>query len=314
MHPQNFEFHDFHPTTEDFQTAVISSKYLSPKFFYDELGSQWFDAITTLPEYYPTRTEIGLLKKFGTEIAALLGHDNALIELGSGSSLKIRTLLDVLKPAVYIPIDISREHLYQAATSIACDYPHLQTCAICADYSQTIELPVLSKPYSRVAFFPGSSIGNFDPIEAKDFLQKVAVLIGKGGKLLIGVDLLKSPALLHAAYNDTQRVTEAFNLNLLTRINRELGADLKLDTFQHYAFYNPRLHRIEMHLLSMKKQTVNIAGHSIDFQNGESIHTESSYKYSVEAFLQLASQANFERLHVWQDEQNLFSIHCLQVK
>lgn len=316
---KNFEFHDFHPTMDDFHATVItgltaSRKQLAPKFFYDATGSQWFDAITTLPEYYPTRTEIGLLRDFGTEIADLLGHDNALVELGSGSSLKIRTLLDVVQPAVYMPIDISREHLYQAAMSIAMDYPNLHVCAVCADYSQAIELPKLTMSYPRVAFFPGSSIGNFEPTEAKLFLQRVATMIGNGGKILIGVDLRKDPALLHAAYNDAQGVTAAFNLNLLTRINRELNANFELDSFRHYAFYNPTLHRVEMHLLSMKTQIVQIGETILEFQNGESIHSENSYKYSLEAFQKLAAQAGFDTLHVWQDKKSLFSLHCLQVK
>jgi len=316
---KNFEFHNFHPAMDDFHAEVIAGlsaeiKHLSPKFFYDEQGSQWFDAITALPEYYPTRTEIALLQEFGTEIADLLGHDNVLVELGSGSSLKIRTLLDVLQPVVYMPIDISLEHLYQSAISIATDYPELQICAVCADYSEVIELPTLADAYPRVAFFPGSSIGNFEPKEAGLFLQRVATMIGVGGKLLIGVDLRKDPCLLHAAYNDAQEVTAAFNLNLLERINRELEADFKLDSFRHYAFYNPRLHRIEMHLLSMKNQTVRIGETTINFQNGESIHTENSCKYSVEAFQKLAALAGFDTLQVWQDEQSLFSLHCLQVK
>jgi len=315
---KNFTFYDFHPSTDDFYTAVITGlktepKQLSPKFFYDAVGSKWFDAITQLPEYYPTRTEIGLLRDYGKEIADLLGHDNLLLELGSGSSLKIRTLLDVLQPAVYMPIDISRQHLQQSAMSIAGDYPDLQVCAVCADYSKAIELPQLSSSYPRVAFFPGSSIGNFEPKEAVLFLQRVATMIGKGGKLLIGVDLRKNPNLLHAAYNDNQGVTAAFNLNLLARINNELRADFAVDDFQHYAFYNPKLYRIEMHLVSMKTQTVCCQGEMFDFQEGESIHSENSYKYSVKAFQQLAAQAGFKALQVWQDKQALFSLHCLQV-
>jgi dimethylhistidine N-methyltransferase len=315
---ENFMFYDFHPATEDFYTAVVNGlstypKHLSPKFFYDSLGSQWFDAITELPEYYPTRTEINLLRDYGEEIADLLGHDNLLLELGSGSSLKIRTLLDALQPAVYMPVDISREHLQQAAMSIAADYPNLQVCAVCADYSEIFELPKLSSSYPCVAFFPGSSIGNFELKEAGLFLQRVATMTGVGGKLLIGVDLRKDPNVLHAAYNDSQGVTAAFNLNLLKRINRELGANFEVDAFQHYAFYNPILHRIEMHLLSMKNQTVRCNGELFNFQNGESIHSENSYKYSVEAFHQLASQAGFDVLQVWQDDQALFSLHCLQV-
>lgn len=316
---KNFEFHDFEPTTEDFYTAVVTGlsaqpKSLSPKFFYDANGSKWFDAITELPEYYPTRTEIKLLRDFGDEIADLLGHDNLLVELGSGSSLKIRTLLDVLQPAVYMPIDISRDHLYQAAVSIASDYANLQVCAVCADYSDTIQLPDLVMSYPRVAFFPGSSIGNFEPAEAYLFLQRVSKMLGKGGKLLIGVDLRKDPALLHAAYNDSQGVTAAFNLNLLERINSELGANFDADAFSHYAFYHPILHRIEMHLFSVKNQSVRCNGALFNFQNGESIHSENSYKYSIEAFQQLAAQAGFDSLRVWQDEDALFSIHCLQVQ
>lgn len=316
---KNFTFYDFHPAIDDFYTAVIAGlsaepKQLSPKFFYDEAGSKWFDAITELPEYYPTRTEIGLLRDYGNEIADLLGHDNLLLELGSGSSLKIRTLLDVLQPAVYMPIDISKEHLQQAAMSIATDYPNLQVCAVCADYSKPIELPKFSSDYPCVAFFPGSSVGNFEPKEAVLFLQRVATMIGKGGKLLIGVDLRKKPNVLHAAYNDSQGVTAAFNLNLLARINNELGANFAVDDFQHYAFYNPKLYRIEMHLLSMKNQAVRCNGETFNFQDGESIHSESSYKYSVEAFQQLAAQAGFKALQVWQDEQALFSIHCLEVQ
>lgn len=316
---KNFSFHDFHPSMDDFYTAVVTGltaepKRLSPKFFYDAQGSKWFDAITQLPEYYPTRTEIGLLRDYGKDIADLLGHDNLLLELGSGSSLKIRTLLDVLQPAVYMPIDISKEHLQQASLSIAADYPNLRVCAVCADYSKAIELPQLASCYPCAAFFPGSSIGNFEPAEAVLFLQRVAAMIGKKGKLLIGVDLRKNPDVLHAAYNDSQQVTAAFNLNLLTRINHELGADFMLDDFRHYAFYNPTLYRIEMHLLSMKTQTVRCQDAIFTFQNGESIHSENSYKYSVEAFWELAKQAGFKPLQVWQDAQNLFSLHCLQVE
>ena len=315
---ENFAFYDFHPALEDFYAVVVDGlstqpKHLSPKFFYDAAGSQWFDAITALPEYYPTRIEINLLRDYGEEIAGLLGHDNLLLELGSGSSLKIRTLLDAVQPAVYMPVDISRDHLQQAAMSIALDYPNLQVCAVCADYSEVIELPKLATACPCVAFFPGSSIGNFEPKEAGLFLQRVAAMIGVGGKLLIGVDLRKDPNLLHAAYNDSQGVTAAFNLNLLERINRELGANFEVDTFQHYAFYNPILHRIEMHLVSMKNQTVRCNGELFSFQSGESIHSENSYKYSVEAFHLLASQVGFDVLQVWQDDQALFSLHCLQV-
>lgn len=310
-------FYDLHPAPADFRAEVLSglarsSKRLSPKFFYDRRGSQLFDAITELPEYYPTRTEIGILKKHGETIADFLGEDCLLLELGSGSSKKIRVLLDALKPAAYMPMDISREHLLGSAQALVADYPALEVHAACADFAADFELPYCPEHLSRAAFFPGSSIGNFEPAQARELLQRVADYLGEGGKLLIGVDLKKDAGVLHAAYNDEQQVTAAFNLNLLQRINRELGADFDLQAFSHDAFYNASEGRVEMHLVSRSEQTVTVAGESFDFDEGETIHTESSYKYDVEEFLSLAERAGFVSDQVWTDDQQLFSVHCLR--
>ena len=310
-------FYDLHPAPADFRAEVLSglarsSKRLSPKFFYDRRGSQLFDAITELPEYYPTRTEIGILKKHGETIADFLGEDCLLLELGSGSSQKIRVLLDALKPAAYMPMDISREHLLGSAQALAADYPALEVHAACADFAADFELPYCPEHLPRAAFFPGSSIGNFEPAQARELLKRVADYLGEDGKLLIGVDLKKDAGVLHAAYNDEQQVTAAFNLNLLQRINRELGADFDLQAFSHDAFYNASEGRVEMHLVSRSEQTVTVAGEAFDFDEGETIHTESSYKYDVEEFLSLAERAGFVSEQVWTDDQQLFSVHCLR--
>ena len=310
-------FYDLHPAAADFRSEVLSGlarspRKLSPKFFYDHHGSQLFEAITELPEYYPTRAEISILEEHGETIAAFLGQDCLLLELGSGSSKKIRVLLDALKPAAYMPMDISREHLLDSAQALVADYPALEVHAACADFATDFELPYCPEHLPRAAFFPGSSIGNFEPAQALKLLQRVAGYVGEGGKLLIGVDLKKDAGILHAAYNDEQQVTAAFNLNMLQRINRELDADFDLQAFSHDAFYNAGESRVEMHLVSRNRQTVTVAGHTFDFAEGETIHTESSYKYDVEEFLSLATQAGFVSDQVWTDDQQLFSVHCLR--
>ena len=310
-------FYDLHPAAADFKSEVLSGlarspRKLSPKFFYDHHGSQLFEAITELPEYYPTRAEISILEEHGETIADFLGQDCLLLELGSGSSKKIRVLLDALKPAAYMPMDISREHLLDSAQALVADYPALEVHAACADFATDFELPYCPEHLPRAAFFPGSSIGNFEPAQALKLLQRIADYVGEGGKLLIGVDLKKDAGILHAAYNDEQQVTAAFNLNLLQRINRELGADFDLQAFSHNAFYNAGESRVEMHLVSRSEQTVTVAGHTFDFAEGETIHTESSYKYDVEEFLSLATQAGFASDQVWTDDQRLFSVHCLR--
>lgn len=314
----NYAFHDYHPPTEDLRGEVLSGlarqpKRLSPKYFYDRRGSQLFDAITRLPEYYPTRTEIGILREQGEAIAAHLGHDSVLIELGSGSPLKIRVLLDSLRPAVYMPVDISGEHLHDSASHIARDYPDLQVAAVCADYSSGLRLPDLPQEAVRAVFFPGSSIGNFEPEAAVDLLRDVGRDIGPGGAMLIGVDLKKDKQQLDAAYNDSQQITAAFNLNLLTRINREADADFDTGRFDHRAFYNEVEGRIEMHLVSACAQQVRVDGHRFRFGAFETIHTENSYKYSVEEFHELGAEAGYEAEQVWTDSDELFSVHCLRV-
>lgn len=312
-------FFDYHPTQADVREEVLHGlrqvvKRLPPKLFYDQRGSQLFDAITELPEYYPTRTEIGILRDHGAEMAEQLGQESILIELGSGSSLKIQTLLAVLQPTIYVPVDISKEHLLESAHALAARFPNLSIRAACADYSGPFRLPLEPGWSPLAAFFPGSSIGNFDPPEAKALLERVAQVLGPGGKLLIGVDLRKDPEILHAAYNDAQGVTADFNLNLLARINRELDADFDLRSFAHRAFFDPDKSRIEMHLESLVSQTVIVDGQPVGFRAGETIHTESSYKYSIEDFRRLGEDAGFVPERVWTDSQGLFSVHCLRVE
>jgi dimethylhistidine N-methyltransferase len=316
--PGSIRFFDYRPTPADVRAEVLEGlgrpvKRLSPKLFYDQRGSQLFDAITELPEYYPTRTEIAILREYGSEMADLLGRDNILIELGSGSSLKIQTLLAALQPSVYMPVDISKEHLLESAHALAERFPDLSIRAACADYSAPFKLPLESDWTDLAAFFPGSSIGNFDPDEARRLLGRVARLLGGGGRLLIGVDLPKDPAILNAAYDDAQGITAAFNLNLLTRINRELDGHFDPDAFYHRAFFETELSRVEMHLVSRVEQQVEVAGERFDFRAGETIHTENSYKYGIDAFRRLAGDAGFVAERVWTDEQGLFSVHCLRV-
>jgi dimethylhistidine N-methyltransferase len=313
----NLSYHDLAPDLECLQSVVLDGlaqdqKRLPPKLLYDRAGSILFEAITRLPEYYPTRTEIGLLCRHGKEIAALLGTGGLVIELGSGSDVKIRTLLEALRPSVYMPVDISGSHLFQAATKLAEDYPWLRVQAVCADYTQPLALP-MPPDLPRTAFFPGSSIGNFEPAEARSLLTTIARVLGPDGHLLIGVDMKKNPAMLHAAYNDSQGVTAAFNMNLLTRINRELGGDFDPGAFKHCAFYNARRARIEMHLVARAAQQVRINGRHFAFASGESIHTENSYKFSIAQFQALTNAAGYAAARVWHDAGGMFSIHCLRV-
>ncbi|BAZ93998.1 methyltransferase [Thiohalobacter thiocyanaticus] len=317
-HESAVQFHDMHPPAEDLRAEVLHGlaqrpRRIPPKFFYDQRGSELFEAITDTPEYYPTRTELGLLEAHGEAMAELLGRGGVLLELGSGSSRKIRLLLDALRPALYMPLDISREFLLLSAGELARDYPAIRVHAACVDYSQGLALPALPEGLPRAAFFPGSSIGNFEPDQARQLLAHVTRALGPGGRLLIGVDLQKDPAILNAAYNDATGVTAAFNRNLLVRINRELGADFDLAHFHHRAFYAPGHGRVEMHLISDCLQQVRLDGQRFRFEAGEGIHTECSYKYSVEGFQTLAARAGFAPLAVWTDRDQLFSVHCLEV-
>jgi dimethylhistidine N-methyltransferase len=290
---------------------------ISPKYFYDAPGSALFDRICELPEYYPTRTEIGLLQRFGPEMAECIGPGADLVEFGAGSNVKIRCLLQALHaPRRFIPIDISAEHLMDSARALQGEYPGLQVRPLAADFTRPFELPP-PLPLNghgtapRVGFFPGSSLGNFTPVEARGFLRRASALL-RGGGLLIGIDLVKDPAVLHAAYNDAQGVTAAFNLNLLARANRELGTDFDLAAFDHYAFYQPVHQRIEMHLVARHAQHVHLAGRRFDFAAGDSLHTEYSYKYTVEGFRALAAESGFAPEAVWCDPDRLFSVHWLR--
>ena len=291
-------------------------KTLPCKYFYDRHGSELFDRICELPEYYPTRTEAGIMEDNIEEMAAVFGPDALLIEYGSGSSTKTRILLDHLPNlAGYVPMDISREHLYQIAGNLASAYPNLDILPLCADYTQAFTLPSACRPVqSRIVYFPGSTIGNFHRAEAAVFLKRIAEVCGPGGGLLIGVDLRKSPDILNPAYNDAQGVTAAFNLNLLARMNAEIGADFALDGFAHSAFYDAQIGRIEMHLLSLNAQTVHLGGEAIHFAEDETIWTECSYKYSLPEFAEIAASAGFQVRRVWTDAGQKFSVQYLTVR
>lgn len=287
-------------------------KSLPCKYFYDKRGSELFDEICTLDEYYPTRTETALLHRHAAEIAEFCGPGATLLELGSGSSVKVRALLDALdEPAAYMPVDISGEHLRVSATRLAADYPKLAVEPICADYVAGFTVPQHTEPGRTLAFFPGSTIGNFTPDEAQDFLRRLGRQIGADGKLLIGVDLKKSKHRLEAAYDDARGVTAAFNLNLLARINRELDGTFDVGRFAHRAFYCIEQGRIEMHLESLTAQIASVSGTPFQFFQGETIHTEVSYKYSIGEFKHLTEGAGWRTLRTWSDADALFSVHLL---
>jgi dimethylhistidine N-methyltransferase len=287
-------------------------KRLPPKYFYDEAGSRLFEQITELPEYYPTRSELAILNAHAAEIACLLPAPTALVEFGSGSSRKARILL-AASPAIaaYVPVDISSEMLAAEVTALARDYPRLKVLPVEADFTQAFSLPPAVAALARTGFFPGSTIGNFEPHEAAGFLRHAGRMLGKGAVLIIGIDLIKDTTVLNAAYDDAAGVTAKFNLNLLTRINRELDADFDLGGFCHQAFYNIERHRIEMHLASRRRQRVSVAGRTIEFRAGETIHTENSYKFTVETFGALARGAGFTALAAWSDPQGYFSVQAL---
>lgn len=318
---QNFRFYDLQPNVSNFSSEVLAGlskqqKQIPPKFFYDGYGSKIFDQICELEEYYPTRTEMGILQQHCSDIANQIGEQSLIIEYGSGSSQKICLLLDAIKkPLAYMPIDISREHMLMASKKIAAKYPELDVLAVCADYTTEMILPSYVQPLIRkkVIFFPGTSIANLEPVEAVKLLKQSATIVGLGGGMFIGVDLRKDPQVLHAAYNDAKGVTAAFNLNLLVRMNRELEADFNLNSFNHYAFFNLKEGRIEMHLVSLKDQIVTVAGQKFKFIEGESIHTENSYKFSMEEVKDLSEECGFKLIKAWSDDSNYFSICYLSV-
>lgn len=289
----------------------VSPKWLPPKFFYDRRGSELFEAICRQPEYYLTRTEEQILVRAVREIGELTGPGADLIEFGSGASHKVRLLLEALRPARYLGIDISEDFLLSSTRRLAADYPWLDVHAFCSDFSQCAILPEGFASEHALAFFPGSSLGNFTPPQARRFLSELQQLLPKGGGLLIGIDLVKDRKILEAAYNDAAGITAAFNLNLLERIRNELDSDIDRSRFRHRAFFNEIESRIEMHLISKTTQDVNIEGRQFRFENDESLHTENSYKYSLESFTALAKSAGFEPMACWTDLKELFSVHYL---
>ena len=303
------------PGTDGFRDDLLHGLRAKPKsipckYLYDEAGARLFDQICALPEYYPARVETALLRAHAKDIAALAGAGAEIMEFGAACGEKIRILLDALDhPLAYIPVDISQAWLATAIERLTTAYPALAIYPLIGDFDAPLGWPTHSHG-RRIAFFPGSTIGNFTPVEARQFLRRLAGAL-RGGALLIGVDLVKDPAILHAAYNDAAGVTGAFNSNLLERANRELDADFNVAAFAHYAFYNALEHRIEMHLVSRQAQTAVVSGHAIGFAEGEAIITEYSCKYTVDEFQELAASAGFRARQVWCDPQRLFSVHWL---
>ncbi len=314
-----FSLHDFAPIQESFGDAVLAglsaaTKSIPARFLYDEAGSKLFDRICELPEYYPTRTELKILTDQAAEIAAAIGPDIALLEFGAGSSQKARLLLDALeRPAAYEPIDVSREHLVQLAEEVADAYSGLAVSAICADYTQPLELPDSEPRHRRAGFFPGSTIGNLPEAEARAFLSGWAGQLGRDGLMVVGVALRAPAAVVLPAYDDAQGITARFTANVLVRANRELDADFDVDAFRHTPEYDENTGRMTIHLTSLKAQSVHVGGRRFDFAEGERLHVEDSNKYAVEDFQRLARSAGYVAETVWVDPRALFSVHVLRV-
>lgn len=312
-------FADHEPPADDFLADALAGlsstpKRLAPKYFYDAEGSRLFDEICRTDEYYITRTELALLEEIGPDLARRAGPQAVVIEYGSGSSWKSRLLLDALeRPAAYAAIDISRNHLLDATGAIARDYPEVMVGAICADFLSPVPLPeqLAGIGRRRFGFFPGSTIGNFEPPQASMLLKRARMLLGPGAAFLLGVDLKKDARILNRAYNDEAGYTAAFNLNVLTRMARELGADIDLGAFAHEAAYNEQKGRIEMHLRAVRKTAIRLAGRTFQFEAGETIHTENSHKYTLDEVADLAGTAGFSRETFWTDDGELFSLHLL---
>jgi len=286
-------------------------KRLPPKYFYDAAGSELFEQITLLPEYYPTRTELGILRERGSAIAAFVPNGAALVEFGAGATTKVRLLLNECAFAAYVPVDISGDFLKAQADALRRDFPRLAVLPVTADFTAPFALPETIAGKPKVGFFPGSTIGNFEPHEACAFLRTARDILGQNAGMIVGVDLEKDDRVLYEAYNDKAGVTARFNLNLLNRINRELGGNFDASAFTHRAIYNRERHRIEMHLISRKAQTVRVLGRSFSFRAGETIHTENSYKYSLERFAALARGSGWTPRACWTDGAGMFSVHAL---
>jgi dimethylhistidine N-methyltransferase len=290
-------------------------KQLPPKYFYDRRGSELFERITTLPEYYPTRIEIGILEAHAGAIAKLIPADAAVVEFGAGSAAKTRIVLDAApQVSAYVPVDISGEFLESGAARLRQHLPQLNVFPVEADFTKPFILPAALGARPRVGFFPGSTIGNFEPHEATALLRHAAAMLGPGALFIVGVDLVKDPDVLNRAYNDSEGVTAAFNLNLLLRINRELAGTFDPANFRHRAFYNQDQRRVEMHLVSLVRHKVRVCGKAFEFRRGETIHTENSYKYTVEQFRCHAVAAAWASLATWVDGENYFSVHALRAQ
>ncbi|MGA9091472.1 MAG: L-histidine N(alpha)-methyltransferase [Bradyrhizobium sp.] len=308
--------HDFDEPTAVFARDVIDDlsqhpKRLSPKYFYDATGSELFEQITLLPEYYPTRTELTILRDRSRAISAIVPEGAALVEFGAGATTKVRLLLNECSLGAYVPVDISGDFLTAQADALRADFPGLDVHPVTADFTAPFALPEAISAMPKVGFFPGSTLGNFEPHEACAFLRSARGILGNGARMVIGVDLEKDERVLYDAYNDAAGVTARFNLNVLHRINRELGGNFDTSAFTHRAIYNRDRHRIEMHLISKKALTARVLGRNFSFRPGESIHTESSYKYSLERFTALARGSGWTPLESWTDAERMFSVHAL---
>ena len=313
------QFTDLLPPADDFEAEVLSGlaqpqKVLPAKFFYDARGAALFEQICELPEYYPTRTELAIMRAHVGEMASFLGVDLGtechLIEYGSGAGIKIRLLLEALRPALYMPIDISVSQLRRVGAVLQQSYPWLNVHGVAADYTRHLALPT-HQAARRAVFFPGSTVGNFTLAETRQFLRDVRALVGTGGALLIGVDTKKDKATLDAAYDDAAGVTALFNLNILHHINQRTGAQIDVAAFEHWAFYSVEHGQIEMHLRARRALEIAVLGRSFTMHAGETIHTEISRKYAPEEFAALAAECGWKSSHVWQDAAGMFSVHGL---
>ncbi|MES9970232.1 MAG: L-histidine N(alpha)-methyltransferase [Candidatus Thiodiazotropha sp.] len=315
---ENVTFHDHKPQALSLYDAVVtglskSDKSIPPKFFYDQRGSELFDRICDQPEYYLPSVEGRMLTDLADEIASLTGKGRVLIEPGAGSASKVRLLLDALRPSAFVPMDISFDYLKSSARALAMEYPWLPIHAACVDFSHSLPVPDEVPNGPRLLFFPGSSLGNFNPSEAGEFLRLVHDTVGRDGMMLIGVDTKKSEQVLLAAYNDAAGLTADFNMNLLLRMQQELDADIDPEVFEHLAFYNDEKGRIEMHLVSTQQQILRLNGHRFEFKKGETLHTENSYKYSPQEFIDLVTENGFDEVRHWVDDDGLFAIYLVAV-
>ena len=319
QHRGEFEFFDRQPVASNMLEDVLiglgsTPRKLAPKYFYNEAGSELFQQITELPEYYPTRTERAVMDASAEQLSALIPDGACVVEFGGGSADKLRRLLAIANPTAVVPIDISRDFLLAEARALHRDFPGLNVYPCCADFTTPVELPEPIEDLPKLAFFPGSSIGNFTPLAAEVFLAQVARAVGSGGQLLIGVDRRKDKAVLEAAYDDAAGLTARFNRNLLAHINVELGATFDLSAFTHRAAYDVDAGRIDMYLVSQRPQTVHIGEHRFDFAKDEAIHTESSFKYDIAEFHALAERAGFDAVETFSDERGWFSVYLLAAR